>query len=153
MNKKYFFLVLVLILVAVGGAGYYFWPRQADPGMLLIQNYERAMRADIYGGKTPEETLKMFVEALKKEDVELASKYFLLDDNGSREKWVVFLDDLKQRQVMIKLSEDINSKAEPENGLYEGDYKFLLRNKDKTVGLQIDMELNKYSGVWKIESL
>jgi len=36
------------------------------------------MSEDTYGGKTPEETLNLFIEALKKEDLELASKYFVL---------------------------------------------------------------------------
>lgn len=34
---------------------------------------------DYYGGKTPEETLRMFFDALRKDDIELASKYFYLD--------------------------------------------------------------------------
>ena len=59
--SKKFFVVLVLILLVAGGAVYYFWPEAVvDPGMLLIQNYEQAMREDAYGGKTPEETLKLF---------------------------------------------------------------------------------------------
>lgn len=153
MNKKYFFLVLVLILVFGGGAAYYFWPRQADPGMLLIENYEQAMREDTYGGKTPEETLKMFVEALKKEDVELASKYFLLDDNGSREKWEKRLAELKEKNLLLTMAGDIETKAKAGDPAYESDAKFKLYNPDGTVGVLIDMQLNKYSGVWKIESL
>lgn len=34
---------------------------------------------DTYGGKTPEETYNLFVDALKKQDVDLAVKYFILD--------------------------------------------------------------------------
>jgi len=41
-------------------------------------SYEKAMSEDTYGGKTSEETLNLFIEALKKEDLELASKYFVL---------------------------------------------------------------------------
>jgi|SRR3989344_4978474 len=153
MNKKYFFLVLVLILVVAGGLSYYFWPREVDPGTLLIENYEKAMRADTYGGKTPEETLKLFVEALKKEDVELASKYFLLDDNGSREKWVVRLNELKEKKLLLTMAEDIEKDAKLAKPIYEGDAGFELFNDDGTVGVLIDMELNKHSGVWKIENL
>ena len=32
--------------------------------------------ADTYGGKTPQETLDMFISAVEKGDYELASKYF-----------------------------------------------------------------------------
>src|SRR3990172_7345255 len=33
------------------------------------QRYIEAMTADTHGGKTPEETLKMFIDALRREDV------------------------------------------------------------------------------------
>ena len=35
---------------------------------------------DTYGGKTPEETLALFVDALKKGDMDLAAKYVFIDD-------------------------------------------------------------------------
>lgn len=38
---------------------------------------EAQYKADIYGGDTPEETLKLFVGALEKKDFELASKYYV----------------------------------------------------------------------------
>ena len=34
---------------------------------------------DIYGGDTPEETLELFIQALESGDVELASKYFVVE--------------------------------------------------------------------------
>ncbi|MEK7635677.1 MAG: hypothetical protein AAB405_01145 [Patescibacteria group bacterium] len=43
------------------------------------RDYEQAM-ADTYGGKTPQETLQLFVDAVEKEDFELAIKYFVIDD-------------------------------------------------------------------------
>ena len=155
MNKKLFFVVLVLVLVVVGGLSYYFWPRAVDPGMQLIENYEQAMREDTYGGKTPEETLKLFVEALKKEDVELASKYFLLDDNGSREKWEKRLTELKEKKLLLTMAGDIELGAKPDlqNKITENDFKYSIYKTDGTIGADIDMELNKYSGVWKIEQL
>lgn len=42
----------------------------------LAQDKEKA---DTYGGTTPEETFGMFLDALKAGDVDLASKYFVLD--------------------------------------------------------------------------
>lgn len=38
---------------------------------------EKKYKEDQYGGATPEETLKLFVEALEKKDFELASKYYV----------------------------------------------------------------------------
>lgn len=41
---------------------------------------QRALEAqDTYGGKTPQETWQMFIEALKKGDTDLAAKYFVVD--------------------------------------------------------------------------
>jgi hypothetical protein len=159
MNKKYFLMVLVLVVVvAVGWAVYYFWlgasvPQDYQQGMSFIENYEKLMREDIYGGKTPEETLKLFVEALKKEDVELASKYFMLDDEGGREKWVERLNELKEKKLLVQMAEDIEKKAKPTQSSYENDAGFkFISDTGLVIGI-IDMELNKFSGLWKIESL
>ena len=40
------------------------------------ESYKQAM-ADTYGGKTPQETLQMYIEAVEKGDFELASRYFI----------------------------------------------------------------------------
>ena len=42
-----------------------------------IDKLKEAYRNDTYGGATPEETLKMFTEAFKVGDLNLASKYFI----------------------------------------------------------------------------
>ena len=47
------------------------------------EDYKRAM-ADTYGGKTPQETLQMYIDAVEKGDYELASKYFI-GDNQEKE--------------------------------------------------------------------
>jgi hypothetical protein len=62
----------------------------------------RDLRAkDTYGGKTPQETYEMYLDALKKGDIELASRYYVrkyqesgrkslqrLKEIGSYERWV-----------------------------------------------------------------
>ena len=114
---------------------------------------ERAYREDKYGGKTPEETLKLFIKALKKEDVALAGKYFLLDENGSREKWENSLRRIKNNNrinEVVKIIEEKLKVADKEI-THEGDFKFYIVDEEEIKGL-VDMELNKYSGIWKIES-
>jgi hypothetical protein len=54
--------------------------------MRNIAKYEQKYKDDKYGGKTPEETYSMFLEALKKKDIELASKYFVLDKQAQYKK-------------------------------------------------------------------
>lgn len=46
-------------------------------------NYERAL-ADTYGGKTPQETLSLYIDAVEAGDYELASRYFV-KENRQRE--------------------------------------------------------------------
>ena len=64
-----------------------------------LEAYKKAREADTYGGKTPEETLQMFVEALKNEDIDLASKYFMLRSDGSIDpKWIEGLKKAKDEK-------------------------------------------------------
>ncbi|MDP3726639.1 MAG: hypothetical protein Q8R36_05635, partial [bacterium] len=66
----------------------------------LKQQYEQ----DIYGGDTPEETLKLFIDALKKEDIDLAAKYFVLDKQEGRYEALVQLKaENKLRDVVDRL--------------------------------------------------
>ena len=52
-----------------------------------------------------------------------------------------------------KLAEDISTKSVAGNLSSQKEFGYLLYNSDGTVGLQLDMRFNKYSSVWKIESL
>lgn len=48
--------------------------------------------ADTLGGKTPEETLEMFISAVESGDYKLASKYFVIEKQG---EWREELMDIK----------------------------------------------------------
>ena len=78
--------VLALGFLAVYGAGIY-----DNSGALRdwwnvrkAQNEYEALKKlyeeDAYGGKTPEETLALFIDALKKGNTDLATKYVFIDD-------------------------------------------------------------------------
>ena len=169
-GRKYWKFVLgFLIIIVVVAGGFFVWDKYFSQQAKLNRqnaenylkyfdwqrNYEKAMREDTYGGKTPEETLQMFIEALKREDVELASKYFVLRSDGSSDpKWKEGL--IKTKEIR-KLQEVINvlSKAKPDLGarISEEYYVFSTRDENGTVTADIDLRINKYSGVWKIESL
>ncbi len=91
-SKFWKFVARFLIIIILSIAGFWLWSKYLSPQakyqrqtqkqyeayLKWEDNYKTALKNDTYGGKTPEETLKMFIEALKKEDVELASKYFAL---------------------------------------------------------------------------
>jgi hypothetical protein len=119
-----------------------------------IELYEKTMAEDTYGGETPEETLAMFINALEKEDIELASKYFILDDNLSRQKWE---DGLKQLIELDKLQEILkflkSVEKSPRDFIGMNSYELVTWNADKTlIDHVIRFDLNIYSKVWKITS-
>ncbi len=125
-----------------------------------INTYEAAMKADTYGGKTPKETLDMFVDALKKGDIELASKYFVLNDNSetpdylTRNPWAKYLKDTADAGKIGDVI-SILSTAKPDlKGRYsESDYKFISIDPNGKMQGYVNMQLNEYAKVWKIESM
>ncbi len=147
-NKIVGILAVVAVVII---AAYFFIGSQAadDP----IARYKAAMAKDMMGGTTPQETLDMFVAALRTGDVEKAAGYFMFDDNLSRAKWVTGLAGLKEKGLLGKMADDIEQNARPGTPAYEGDYGFVLYNKDGGIGAEIDMEFNAQSGVWKLQGL
>src|SRR3989338_11611435 len=93
--KKWWFWVGVVVLIPIVWYvwGYASWwtagadsraeNRQAYEGWLAMEAESVALeaqyRADNYGGTTPEETLRLFIEALEKKDYALAAKYFVVE--------------------------------------------------------------------------
>lgn len=117
------------------------------------KSYNEAMENDTYGGKTPQETLDMFVEALRAGDTELASKYFVLkEDEKIDQKWIDLLKDLKDKNNLERFADDIG-KYNNSKEVSESYFVFIYKNEDGSLGLQLVMIFNKQSGVWKIESL
>lgn len=117
----------------------------------MQKEYEAAQMADTYGGETPQETLRMFIEAMEKEDYELASKYFVI----SRQK--LELEDAKAAsreniENILGMLRECLEKME-NNPLEEvGGYSF-----DKTGYLieePIMVDFVMYpNGIWKIEEI
>ena len=156
-----------LVLAVIAAAGFFVWNKYFSPQAKIDRqtqknyqkylnwqtNYEKAMKEDTYGGKTPEETLKMFIEALKKEDIELASKYFVRREDGSYDpKWKEGLEKTKQTGKLAEVV-DLLLKAKPAGSVMEGYFGFEIRNTKNELISDINMRFNKYSGIWKIESL
>src|SRR3989338_4901299 len=149
MNWRFynFFVIFIAIVVLVGG-GYFIWDRFFDETaranrflnkQLAVYEkaekaYVEAMTADTYGGKTPQETLDMFVDALKKGDVELASKYFLIDENANREKWAQLLSENKTKGLFSAMTKDF-SKAQFYKIISDREQQFIIYNDDKTDSL------------------
>jgi len=79
----------------------------------------------------------------------------LLDEYISREKWVAFLNDVKSKKLLDQMADDIAKFAKPLplTTPDENVFSFGLFDDDGTVAISIDMRLNKYSNLWKIESI
>ena len=107
------------------------------------EDYERAM-ADTYGGKTPQETLQMYIDAVEKGDYELASKYFI---EKNREEEV---NELKVLDSKTNMSWFLNliKKAIPDGEIVDN----FFRMKSKTEeGPYYFIRFIKYpNDVWKI---
>ena len=151
MDKKK--IVIGLAVAAVAIAGVYFWRMGVEDDADPFREYKMAMMRDEVGGSTPAETLAMFIAALRANDAEAVAELFMLDDNGSRAKWQAQLADLQAQGMFAQMADDIEKNAKAAGSAYEGNAKFEVLNQDGTVGALIVMQLNTFSGVWKLQSL
>lgn len=157
MTKRRLIIFGILTAFVLGFGGFLIWERYQGYSESLgykamEEAYIKTMTEDTYGGKTPQETLDLFVSALRVQDVELASKYFMPDDNMSRAKWVSYLSDVKAKGLMNEMAEDISG-AKFSKSIDDIRQQFIISNKDKTDSLLITFILNTYSKVWKIENI
>lgn len=150
MDKKK--IIIWLVVLAAVAIGFYYYRMRGDTSDPIIA-YKVAMQKDAAGGATPAETLALFVAALRANDAKGAAQYFMLDDNLSRAKWETQLADLKAQGMLGKMADDIEKNAQATKPSYNSDAGYELLNDDGTVGAVLDMEFNKFSGVWKLQSL
>lgn len=171
---KFIGAFLGIILVVLGG--WWVWDGYLSPeareAREFTANYERKikeaediLRADTYGGKTPQETLDLFIAALRAGDVELASKYFAIDTNSGAgntinenylkrdPKWFEALKVAKENEEFNEIV-NIISRAKPSTRNESDDTQWYeVKGEDGVVDYSIVLKLNIYSNVWKIESL
>jgi len=110
--------IFVLALAFVYGAPvfsrwYRYWQDdqfQKKVERVRREDYERVM-ADTFGGKTPQETLSMYIEAVEKKDYELASKYFVEDKRGEELKSFDGVTDEKLKDYVSILKEGLRSEG------------------------------------------
>ena len=88
-----------------------------------IQDQAKKYAADTYGGETPEETYEMFLQALKMEDIDLTSKYFILD---KQEEYKQFFTDIKNNNKWDEMIEDLFN-TENQKGEMKDDDTYVIR--------------------------
>ena len=171
--KKILLLVGIFALAFAAGntVKYYLDLWKADRAVKSFQSAIDAIyKNDTYGGKTPEETFDLYLAALKKGDLELASKYFVVEKQGD---WLKTLTEYERESVIKSFIEELeNTKKiwkKVESNKYPDlvSFEYLVEVKnDSTVdleGQQINVPKGNYaneamfqkypSGVWKIEGL
>lgn len=154
-------IIFVFIIIAVVGyiAGilvkYGIDIKKADGSVERFQGaLEEPYKKDTYGGKTPEETWAMFLDALKKEDIDLAIKYYAVGRTG------VPIDEIYTKKQNGQLGEWIHeleglkkSSREPLEGEANYYYDYFNEEFQQTLSSPVIFYLNPYTKVWKIVSL
>ena len=110
-----------------------------------LKELERRYAEDTYGGSTPEETLQLFIDALKKGNVELASKYFVVE---KQEKLAEDLTRINLKGLLDSAVNDLEN-AERGNDIDANNARFTVVNqKDEAITvINISRGTN---GKWKI---
>ncbi len=139
-----------------------------------IEVTKRLYRQDIYGGKTPEETLDLFIKALESGNLDLAAKYFVLEKQDEARAMLQevkeiknILDTLKEARMNWKRDTTIipsdtyvrfvyKSSTNKESKAFINMNGKLLPTSVPAGTLEesfIDFRLNPESKVWKIVAL
>ncbi|MFA5022949.1 MAG: hypothetical protein WC385_03265 [Candidatus Paceibacterota bacterium] len=159
MKKKFWFWVVIILVVVV--LSVIVWQTkilqrinqtwQERQFLSKVENIKNTWRNDTAGGATPEETLKMFITAFKAGDLELASKYFVVD------KQVEFLAKM-QNWVKLGKGEEIIKSLENSKmlgTLREDSFVAGMGevNNDGKIIHDIEFFRNEFSKKWKISNM
>ena len=158
MYKKFLFVFLIALgiyvfaIIAVVANSEYkkFKEKRA------VQKWEEALRKpykeDVYGGKTPEETWNMFLDALKKGDIELASKYFAVE---KQKEWRNTIESTLKAGKLNFVIKNLSTELKRENDyLKDNKAYYYYELKDDEPGEfynnAVVFYLNPYTRIWKI---
>jgi hypothetical protein len=120
----------------------------------MQRNYEEAMRADTYGGKTPQETLSMFADAIKSGNVDLAVRYLKFDDTGKsdRELETGLRKAVQEGKTNLILQIIREAELDPQSSDNNTAW-FVVVGKDGLVEHSVVLSLNRYTNLWKLENM
>lgn len=111
----------------------------------FAKEWTKLYEEDQYGGSTPEETLQLFINALKRGDTELAAKYFIID---KQEEWKADLARMKEKEFLDEMIRDLE-KAKRGNDIDETYSRYIVANDRKEVITIINLSKNQ-EGKWKL---
>ncbi len=113
-----------------------------------IEQIEKTIKNDTYGGKTPEETLRMFIDAVEAGDYELASKYFTVEKRKGEKLRLVNIGKQKKLKVYV----DILRQLKPWRSSLNED-EFMMRSETDFGGPLFVYFIRYPSGIWKINEI
>ena len=143
---------LGMVLVGVGALyGLRFFSpeyQQEQAAMQRIKEIEDQYKKDMYGGDTPEETIQLFIDALKKEDIDLAAKYFVIDSQQKRYNDLIQLKGENKLGSVIDRLNQLQLTKQNDTQAY-----FILVGQDKTIISQVIVRKEPKNNRWKITEL
>lgn len=145
-NKKLIWAGIILAVLILSAIGWQYWQYTQSPYYQQIKAVraieEWVKESDKWGGKTPEETVRLFTEAVKKGDFELASKY------GDREQIFPVLEKMKAEG---KINNLIIWLENGEIKMFIGGDDADLKTKENGQDLWILSMHKSDGGTWKID--
>ncbi|MDP3769893.1 MAG: hypothetical protein U1A23_00915 [Candidatus Sungbacteria bacterium] len=122
--------------------------RQMREAERIVEEIKEQYLSDTYGGNTPEETLQLFIDALKKGDTDLAAKYFVLD---KQEEWKKDLVQIKDKGLLNEMVKDLEREKEKKvSGNDRVVFYIYNDNNELALGITLIKGVNLR---WKIEDL
>ncbi len=148
-NKKLIWAGIILAALILSVIGWQYWQYTQSPyyqQMRGIKYLEKmAKESDKWGGKTPEETVRLFTEAIKKGDFDLAGKY------GNPEEIKLDLEKIKNDGNINLLIKDLET-GELKNtpGFGPDSMDLVIKENDKVKYVVLSMGKSE-GGTWKID--
>ena len=145
-KKKLIWAGIILAVLILSVIGWQYWQYTHSTyyqQMKAVKELEKLYADDTMGGKTPEETLALFLDAVKKEDFELARQYAIYDGREDLKKLLISIKEKGQiTEFIIAYSQAIKEKGAGT------DIQFSVYEDGKeisNIGLSKDLK-----GIWKI---
>ncbi len=155
LNKTFWKFAAVFTAIIVFGwisvqlVQYYQWRKSPNyEAEKYLNELEQKYRDDTYGGNTPEETLQLFIDALKNNDINLASKYFVVD---KQEEWKEKLEKIKNNGLLQNMTSDLSRDKEKQI-ISENRIVFYIYNNNNLLAVSINIVKN-INNKWKIEDI
>lgn len=148
-------IIVLILILSMGFFGLWFLSgqeinikNQNISTVKIPANSKETDQFSNFGGKTPQETLKLLISALEKNDLVLAAKYFIPEN---RETVSEDLERLSNTNLLGDLIKDLRN-AKSGKVTNQTSYYFEIIDETGQVATALELTLNKH-GLWKIISL